>query len=100
MARRQKTVSKVSLTKNTSKQRKNMGRVRKAIKTKTPTIDDVNILLRLAELYNTAIDFEAAEWFWAKMHKDEIPSSIQEFKDKYPQGQQRISAFRKVYFEI
>ena len=59
MARLQKTVSKVSLTKNTSKRRKNMRRVRKVIKSKTPTIDDVNILLRLSELYNTAIDFEA-----------------------------------------
>ena len=95
MARRQKTVSKVSLTKNTSKQRKNMGRVRKAIKTKTPTIDDVNILLRLAELYNTTIDFEAAEWFWAKMHKDELPSSIQEFKDKYPQGSREFQLFER-----
>jgi len=95
MVRRQKTVSKVSLTKNTSKQRKNMRRVRKANKTKTPTIDDVNILLRLAELYNTAIDFEAAEWFWAKMHKDEIPSSIQEFKDKYPQGSREFQLFER-----
>lgn len=70
-----------------------MRRVGKAIKTKTPTIDDVNILLRLSELYNTAIDFEAAEWFWAKTHKDEIPSSIQEFKDKYPQGSRDFQLF-------
>jgi hypothetical protein len=95
MARRQRTVSKVSLTKNTSKRRKNMRRVGKAIKTKTPTIDDVNILLRLSELYNTAIDFEAAEWFWAKTHKDEIPSSIQEFKDKYPQGSRDFQLFER-----
>ena len=37
MARLQKTVSKVSLTKNTSKRRKNMRRVGKVIKSKTPT---------------------------------------------------------------
>lgn len=95
MARLQKTVSKVSLTKNTSKRRKNMRRVGKVTKSKTPTIDDVNILLRLFELYNTAIDFEAAEWFWSRMHKDQIPSSIQEFKNKYPQGSREFQLFER-----
>ena len=32
-------------------------------KTKTVTEDDIDMLLELAELYNTAYDFEAAEWF-------------------------------------
>ena len=33
-------------------------------KIKTVTEDDIDMLLELAELYNTAYDFEAAEWFW------------------------------------
>lgn len=62
MAKLQKTVPKMSLTKNTSKRRrKSMRRVGKISKTKAPTIDDINILLRLSELYNTTIDFKAAE---------------------------------------
>ena len=28
------------------------------------TTDDIYTLLRIAELYNTSYDFEAAEWFW------------------------------------
>ena len=95
MARLQKTVPNIS-TKNTSKQRrKNTKRVGKISKTKAPTIDDINILLKLSELYNTAIDFEAAEWFWGKMHKDEIPSSIQEFDNKYPQGSREFQLFER-----
>ena len=87
MAKLQKTVPNISLTKSTSKRkRKSIGLVGKITKTKEPKLEDINILLRLSELYNTAIDFEAAEWFWSKMHKDEIPSSIQEFENKYPPG--------------
>lgn len=72
-----------------------MRRIGKVTITKAPTIDDVNILLRLSELYSTAIDFEAAEWFWSKMHKDEIPSSIQEFENKYPQGSREFQLFER-----
>ena len=32
-------------------------------KTKIVTEDDIEMLLELAELYNTAYDFEAAEWY-------------------------------------
>ena len=96
MAKSQKTVSNIPLAKNTSKgRRKSMRRVVKVSRTKAPTIDDINILLRLSEIYSTAIDFEAAEWFWAKMHKDEIPSSIQEFKDKYPQGSREFQLLER-----
>ena len=94
MAKLQKTVPNISLTKSTSKRKsKGIGLVGKITKTKEPKLEDINILLRLSELYNTTIDFEAAEWFWSKMHKDEIPSSIQEFENKYLKaGQQRIPA--------
>ena len=96
MAKLQKTVPNISLTKSTSKRkRKNIGRVGKVTKTKEPKLEDINILLRLSELYNTAIDFEAAEWFWSKMHKDEIPSSIQEFENKYPQGSREFQLFER-----
>ena len=47
-----------------------MAKVRQKLKskpqkrrTKTVTEDDIDMLLELAELYNTAYDFEAAEWF-------------------------------------
>lgn len=67
----------------------------KVTKTKAPKLEDINILLRLSELYNTTIDFEAAEWFWSKMHKDEIPSSIQEFENKYPHGSREFQLFER-----
>ena len=50
-----------------------MARVRQKLKskpqkrkTKTVTEDVIDMLLELAELYNTAYDFEAAEWFWGE----------------------------------
>jgi hypothetical protein len=32
----------------------------------TATRDDVNMLLMVAEIYNTSYDFEATEWFWGQ----------------------------------
>jgi hypothetical protein len=52
---------------------------------KTITIEHMNMLLRLGEQYNTSYDFEASQWFWSKLHQNKIPSSIEEFENKYPQ---------------
>ena len=51
---------------------------------KAITIGDMDMLLRLGEQYNTSYDFEASQWFWSKLHQNEIPSSIEEFENKYP----------------
>ena len=34
--------------------------------TSAVTRDDMNMVLRMAEIYNTSYDFEAAEWFWGQ----------------------------------
>ena len=60
---------------------------------KTTSFEDVNMLLKIAELYNTNYDFQAAEWFWGKSHKDEIPTSIDEFESKFPQGSKEFQLF-------
>jgi hypothetical protein len=54
-----------------------LGKRRKAI-----TIENMDILLRLGEQYNTSYDFEASQWFWSKLHQNEIPSTIEEFENK------------------
>ena len=64
-------------------------------KSKTPTIDDVNILLRISGLYNTAIDFEAQNGFGVECIKTKFQSSIQEFKNKYPQGSREFQLFER-----
>jgi hypothetical protein len=45
--------------------------------------DDIDMLFKLAELYNTNYDFEATEWFWREYR--EI-TTFEEFRNKYPQG--------------
>jgi hypothetical protein len=45
------------------------------------TEDDIDMLL---ELYNTAYDFEAAEWFWGEYNRE--VTSFEEFRNRYPQG--------------
>jgi hypothetical protein len=62
---------------------------------KTTSFEDVNMLLKIAELYNTNYDFQAAEWFWGKSHKDEIPTSIDEFESKFPQGSKEFQLFER-----
>ena len=60
---------------------------------RTPvTRDDINMLLKLAELYNTNYDFEATEWFW-KECKETI--TFEEFRNKYPQGSKGAQLFER-----
>jgi hypothetical protein len=47
------------------------------------TKDDIDVMLKLADLYNTSYDFDAAEWFWDQFKK---PTTFEEFRNKYPQG--------------
>ena len=56
------------------------------------TTDDINILLRIAELYNTSYDFEAAEWFWGQYKET---TNYEEFRDKYPQGSKGGQLFER-----
>jgi Domain of unknown function (DUF4760) len=62
---------------------------------KTTSFEDVNLLLKIAELHNTNYDFQASEWFWSKLHKDEIPKSIDEFESKFPQGSKEFQLFER-----
>lgn len=55
------------------------------------TEKDVDILFRLAELYNTEYDFHAAEWFWGDFHE----KTIEEFTSKYPQGSREYQFFER-----
>jgi hypothetical protein len=60
---------------------------------RTPvTRDDINMLLKLAELYNTDYDFEATEWFW-KEYKE--TTTFEEFRNKYPQGSKGAQLFER-----
>jgi hypothetical protein len=54
--------------------------------------DDIDMLFRLAELYNTNYDFEAAEWFWREYR--EI-TTFEEFRNKYPQGSKGAQMFER-----
>ena len=58
----------------------------------TVTVDDVNVLLKVAELYDTSYDFEAAEWFWGQYKQT---TSYGEFRDKYPQGSKGAQLFER-----
>jgi hypothetical protein len=72
------------------RKRSTLGKRRKVI-----TIEDVDILFRLGEQYNTSYDFEASQWFWSKLHQNEIPSTIEEFENKYPQGSREFQLFER-----
>ena len=56
------------------------------------TRDDINMILKLAELYNTNYDFEATEWFW-KDYKE--ITNFEEFRNKYPQGSKGAQLFER-----
>jgi hypothetical protein len=58
----------------------------------TVTQDDINMLLKIAELYNTSYDFEAAEWFWGQYKET---TSYEEFRDNYPQGSKGAQLFER-----
>ena len=77
-----------------------MARVRQKLKskpqkrkTKTVTEDVIDMLLELAELYNTAYDFEAAEWFWGEYNRE--VTSFEEFRNRYPQGSKGAQLFER-----
>lgn len=54
--------------------------------------NDINMLLRLAELYNTSYDFEAAEWFWGQYKET---TTFEEFRNKHPQGSKGAQLFER-----
>ena len=58
---------------------------------KKATARDVDILFRLAALYNTDYDFQAAEWFWGKFHE----KTIDEFTSKYAHGSREYQFFER-----
>jgi hypothetical protein len=66
-----------------AKARKRLSSTSKRRRRAEVTPDDINMLLRLAELYNTNYDFEAAEWFWGEYRETR---TFEEFRNKYPQG--------------
>jgi hypothetical protein len=65
---------------------------RETIKKSSVTPDDIGTLLRIAELYNTSYDFEAAEWFWGQYKET---TNYEEFRDKYPQGSKGAQLFER-----
>jgi hypothetical protein len=56
------------------------------------TLEDISMLLRTAEIYNTDYDFQAIEWFWGEF---ENISSFEEFRSKYPQGSKGAQLFER-----
>lgn len=58
---------------------------------KKATARDVDMLFRIAELYNTEYDFSAAEWFWGQFHE----KTIEEFTSKYAHGSREYQYFEK-----
>ena len=62
-------------------------------KIRVATEDDIDMLLELAELYNTNYDFEAAEWFWGEYNRE--VTSFEEFRNKYPQGSKGAQLFER-----
>jgi hypothetical protein len=55
------------------------------------TARDIEILFRLAELYNTEYDFQAIEWFWGRFHE----RTIEEFTSKYAHGSREYQFFER-----
>lgn len=56
-----------------------------------PRLQHVDMLLRLAELYNTEYDFAATEWFWGEFHE----RTIEEFISKYAAGSKGHQFFER-----
>jgi Domain of unknown function (DUF4760) len=77
---------------------KSKGRRKRSIlgkRRKIITMEHVDILFRLGVQYNTSYDFEGSQWFWSKLHQNEIPSTIEEFENKYPQGSREFQLFER-----
>jgi hypothetical protein len=62
-----------------------------AEKEKKIIAEDVDMLFRLAELYNTEYDFHAAEWFWGDFHE----KTIDEFTSKHAHGSREYQFFER-----
>jgi hypothetical protein len=75
-----------------AKATKRLSSMSKRRRTTRVTRDDINMLLKLAELYNTNYDFEATEWFW-KEYKE--ITTFEEFRNKYPQGSKGAQLFER-----
>jgi hypothetical protein len=58
---------------------------------KKATMQDVDLLMRIAKLYNTDYDFQATEWFWGSFHED----TIEKFMSKWPQGSREYQFFER-----
>lgn len=58
---------------------------------KKVTAQEVDILFRIAELYNTDYDFQATEWFWGRFHE----RNIEEFTSKYAHGSREYQFFER-----
>ena len=56
------------------------------------TAQDFDTLFRLAELYNTDYDFQAAEWFWGQFQE----KTIEEFINKYSHGSRGYQFFERI----
>jgi hypothetical protein len=56
------------------------------------TSQDIDTLFRLAELYNTDYDFQAAEWFWGQFKE----GTIEEFINKYPHGSREYQFYERI----
>src|SRR5215216_1636584 len=56
------------------------------------TAQDIDTLFRLAELYNTDYDFQAAEWFWGQFHE----KTIEDFTSKYSHGSREYQFFERI----
>jgi hypothetical protein len=79
-------LSKLRIGSKTSTKIISRKKIKKEARKKTISFEDVNLLLKIAELPNTHYDFQLSEWFWSKLHKEEIPKSINEFESKFSQG--------------
>ncbi|HEV8404480.1 MAG TPA: hypothetical protein VGQ13_01110 [Nitrososphaera sp.] len=58
---------------------------------KKVTAQHIDILFRIAELYNTDYDFQATEWFWGRFHE----RNIEEFTSKYAHGSREYQFFER-----
>jgi hypothetical protein len=52
---------------------------------------DVDIFLKIAEIYNTEIDFKATCWFWGEFKE----KTFEEFRERYPSGSVGFQYFEK-----
>jgi hypothetical protein len=59
--------------------------------TRKVNVQDVDILFRLAELYNTDYDFQSVEWFWGRFHE----RTIEEYTSKYAPGSREYQFFER-----